>query len=249
MKKLATFIIAVGLTGTMHAQEFPEMIKIEGGTFKMGNSWGGDRQDELPVHSTTLSTFYIAKTETTVLQWKAFCKATGKELPPAPSQGWNDDEPIASINWHEATEYTEWLSLKTRKKYRIPTEAEWEFAARGGNMSAGTIYSGSGDVDVVSWYNQNSDKQTHAVAKKKANELGLYDMTGNVWEWTNDVHGLYDSANAVNPKGAAQGNKVVFRGGGFMEPPPYIRVTMRGQAPKREYVFRDLGLRVVCDGL
>ena len=246
MKKTAIIVVlAFTLVARGYAQELPEMIRVEGGSFKMGHAAG--QQDELPVHSVTLSSFYIAKTETTVLQWKTFCKATGKALPPAPAQGWNDNEPIANISWHDATAYTNWLSTKTGKKFRVPTEAEWEYAASGGITGAGTNYSGSADADVVSWNNQNSDNQTHEVGKKKPNELGIYDMTGNAWEWTNDVHQAYDSVAAVNPKSIADCDKMVFRGGGFMEPPFYTRVTMRGEAPNKEYAFRDLGLRVVCD--
>lgn len=250
MKKISlSFIIMITLLGNLNAQDFPEMIKVDGGTFLMGNNIPNNQENEGPAHRVTLSTFWIAKTETTVLQWKAFCKATGRQLPPAPVYGWKDDAPIANINWHDATDYVKWLSVKTGKKYRIPTEAEWEFAARGGNLNKGYIYSGGNDPKLVAWFNENSNDQTQPVAKKQSNELGLYDMTGNVWEWTNDVYKNYDSAAVVNPKGSSVGDEMVFRGGGIMEPDFYIRIAMRGQSSNREYSYRDLGLRVVFDDL
>src|SRR5687768_5978427 len=123
MKKITIMIVlAFTLIAGLYAQELPEMIRVEGGSFKMGHAAG--QQDESPVHTVAVSSFFIAKTETTVLQWKTFCNATGRSLPPAPAQGWNDNEPIANISWHDATSYTEWLSVRTGKKYRIPTEPE-----------------------------------------------------------------------------------------------------------------------------
>lgn len=241
------FITVFTLLGNVFAQDFPEMVKVVGGTFLMGNKIPNIQKNESPAHQVTLSTFWIAKTETTVLQWKVFCKATGRELPEAPEYGWLDSAPIANINWYDASEYVKWLSSKTGKKYQIPTEAEWEFAARGGNLSKGFTYSGADDPNLVAWFIGNSSNKTQPVAQKQPNELGLFDMTGNVWEWTNDVYKIYDSVSVVNPQSIIVGNEMVFRGGGIMEPEFYIRVAMRGQSNNRKYSYRDLGLRVVCD--
>lgn len=248
MKKLVFMLLAhCTFNGSLSAQNFPTMIKVNGGSFIMGDVTGIGQDDEQPTHKVTLSAFNIAATETTVLQWKVFCNATGKQLPPEPAYGWKDDNPIANINWHDAKAYAEWLSTKTGKKYRLPTEAEWEFAARGGNFSKGTIYSGSNDADSVAWYGGNSNNETHPVAGKKPNELGLYDMTGNVFEWTDDVYYVYTTAEVTNPAGPSTGDKMVFRGGGLMEQSIYTRVSFRGQTPDRNYIFRDTGFRVVCD--
>ncbi len=248
-KNLICALIGISFTANLYAQNFPEMVRVEGGTFLMGNKNNNGQADEIPAHSVRLSTYYIGKTEITVLQWKTFCEATGRKLPQAPVYGWEDDAPIVNINWFDATAYVNWLSTKTGNKYRIPTEAEWEFAARGGNSSKGFVYSGANDPNLVAWFSENSNNRSHPVGKKQPNELGLYDMTGNVWEWTNDVYAAYDSTSVVNPKGASSGDILVFKGGGLMEPAMYIRITMRGQSTNRNYIFRDLGLRVVCDDM
>lgn len=246
MKKIVlTLTMTLAVFAVLKAQDLPVMIKVEGGIFIMGDKNG--QIDEVPLHKVTLSTFYIAKTETTVLQWKAFCKATSRALPAPPAYGWKDDAPIANITWNDAIDYTKWLTSTTGKNYRIPTEAEWEFAARGGNLSRGTSFSGSDVIDSVGWYNGNSNNETHAVGKLKANELGLYDMNGNVWEWTNDDYYTYDTASVTNPKGSPKGKEIIFKGGGIMEPATYNRIGMRGQTNDRLYLYRDLGLRVVCD--
>lgn len=247
--RILNTLILLFLAAILNAQKLPEMIKVEGGTFQMGNKNNDGQEDEVPVHRVTLSTFYMAKTETTVLQWKTFCEATGRTMPPAPVYGWESDAPIVNINWNDADAYVKWLSHTTGKKYRIPTEAEWEYAAKGGNTGKDYKFSGSDDPVAVAWYGANSDNRSHPVAKKQPNSLGLYDMTGNVWEWTNDVYARYDTASVVNPRAGTHGEVMVFKGGGLMEPVQYIHITMRGQSDKRDYSYRDLGLRVVCDGL
>ena len=193
----------------------PVMVKVEGGTFQMGDEQGLGDFDEQPVHTVTLKTFSIAKTETTVLQWKTFCSETGRQMPESPSWGWIDDHPIVNVSWDDASAYGAWLSGKTGKIYRLPTEAEWEFAARGGALSKGYKYSGGKSLDKVGWYEPNSNDQTQPTAKKRANELGLYDMSGNVWEWCMDWHGLYSAEAQTNPKGAKTGPDRVIRGGGW----------------------------------
>ena len=226
---------------------YPEMIKVEGGTFTMGDVEGVGQDNEIPLHQVTLRSFHIAKTETTVQQWKAFCFATGKKIADSFQNSNYDNYPIMDIKWSEAIEYTNWLSKVTGKTFRLPTEAEWEYAARGGNNSRGTIFSGSSIIDSIAWYGGNSNKTTHPVAMKKPNELGLYDMTGNVWEWCLDLYEAYTSAPADNPRGAKSGDALVFRGGGWIEPEQYSRIAFRAQSDGREYIYRDLGFRVVME--
>jgi formylglycine-generating enzyme required for sulfatase activity len=127
----------------------------------------------------------------------------------------NTNYPITGVSWNDAKAYCEWLSQKTGKTYRLPTEAEWEYAARGGSKSVGYKYSGSNNIDEVAWYDGNSGSKTHPVGQKKANELGIYDMSGNVWEWCGDWYGSYSSSSQTNPIGAASGSNRVFRGGSW----------------------------------
>ena len=145
------------------------MVYVAGGTFQMGSNSGYD--NEKPVHTVTVSSFYMDATEVTQAEYR---KVMGKN--PSRFSGC-DDCPVENVSWHDANEYAK----KVGK--RLPTEAEWEYAARGGNKSKGYSYSGSNDLDAVGWYDNNSRSKTHPVAQKQPNELGLYDMSGNVWEW------------------------------------------------------------------
>ncbi len=163
-----------------NAQSYPTMVHVQGGSFSMG------ADDDNAGTTMTVKSFSIAQTETTVLQWKTFCNETGHSMPEAPSWGWIDSHPIVNVSWDDAVAYCDWLSDKTSKIYRLPTEVEWEYAARGGSQSKGFKYSGGQSLDNVGWYTDNSGSQTHPVAQKRANELGLYDMSGNVEEWCKD---------------------------------------------------------------
>jgi sulfatase modifying factor 1 len=215
----------------------PEMIEVPGGSFTMGGMNGR----ESPSHSVTLSSFRMAKTETTVAQYRAYCKATGQEIR---YKGWTDKEPIVHVSWDDAVAYCKWLSDKTAKFYRLPTEAEWEYAARGGNKSNGYEYSGSDVSSAVSWNTENSDRGIHDCGLKKPNELGLYDMSGNVYEWCQDWYGRYDADSQTNPNGAKTGSYRVLRGGCFLSVAAICRVA------DRDYNSPDfsnfcLGFRVV----
>ena len=189
---------------TLQAQEFPEMVDVMGGSFMMGDE-SGDK-DEKPAHEVNVKSFSIARTETTVRQWRMFCTATKRAMPEAPWFGLKDDHPIVNVSWDDAIAYCTWLSAKDNKHYRLPTEAEWEFAARGGAKGKGYPYSGAKTPDSVAWFSSHSNG-TMPVAQKLPNELGLYDMTGNVWEWCSDWYdaGYYIQKVKDNPQGASRG--------------------------------------------
>ena len=188
-------------------------VKVEGGSFIMGCNEGDNDcyPDEQPAHKVTVSSFYIAKYEVTVKEYRDYCKKTGKPMPKEPSYGWYDNFPIVLLTWQEATDYAEYMGC------RLPTEAEWEFAAKGGNKSKGYAYSGSNSWDEVGWSYENSDHIPHAVGQKAPNELGIYDMSGNAWEWCSDNYEIfyYQSSPDNNPKGAEKGLGKVNRGGCF----------------------------------
>lgn len=203
----------------------PEMILVEGGTFTMGSNNG--EEEEKPTHLVTLSSFKISKYVVTVAQYKAFCQAMGRQMPDAPDWGWNDNHPMVYVNINDATAYCNWLSKEDGGNYRLPTEAEWEYAARGGNKSKGYIYSGSNDLEKVGWSAENSDRKIQAVCQKGPNELGLYDMSGNVFEWCSDWYGEYSDSSQTNPKGPASGELRVLRGGCVGSSAKYCRVTYR----------------------
>lgn len=182
------------------------MIRVEGGSFQMGG------EVDKPIHTVTLSDFYIDKYEVTVGQYKKFCEATRKTIPDPPPFDWRDDNPMILVTWSEASDYAAWAGK------RLPTEAEWEYAARGGKLSKGYRYSGSDDPEQVAWYDANSQKTTHPVGTKVANELGIYDMSGNASEWCSDLYGgsYYVRSPKKNPTGPTSGSDRVVRGGSFM---------------------------------
>lgn len=244
---MKNLLLAITLSlGTLftHAQSYPEMIAVEGGSFEMGDDQGIGEADEQPVHSVTLKTFSIAKTETTVLQWKTYCNATGRKMPETPSWGWIDSHPIVNVSWDDALAYCDYMSDKTGKIYRLPTEAEWEYAARGGKLSKGYKYSGGQSIDGTGWYTENSGGGTKEVAQKRANELGLYDMSGNVWEWCKDWYGAYTADAQTSPKGPSSGSYRVLRGGSWSDAATFCRVADRRiNAPT--YRNRTGGFRVV----
>ena len=220
----------------------PVMIAIAGGTFTMGSNSG--ESNEKPIHSVTVNSFSIGKYEVTVAEYKSFCEAAGRTMPEAPSWGWNDKHPMVSVSFDDANAYCNWLSEATCKNYRLPTEAEWEYAARGGSRSSGYSYAGSDDLDEVGWSSDNAGGQTQACGRKKANELGLYDMSGNVWEWCNDWYGDYISSPATNPKGPTSGSSRVLRGGSWNYAAARCLVADRtGDTPSARFDFN--GFRVV----
>ena len=198
-----------------------KMIWVEGGTFTMGataeqSNGYTPESDEKPTHSVTLSSYAIGETEVTQAMWEA---VTGYS-PTSDGNSWTqtygqgDSYPAYYISYEDVQSFITKLNSLTGKKFRMPTEAEWEFAARGGNKSNGYIFSGSNTIGDVAWYYSNSSK-THPVKTKAANELGIYDMSGNVWEWCSDWYGSYSSTSQSNPAGPTIGTYRVFRGGGW----------------------------------
>ena len=196
------------------------MKRVSGGTFQMGSDDSEADSDEKPVHSVTVSTFYMGETEVTQALWKAVMGTN-------PSNWRGDNLPVESVSWNDCQEFIRKLNSLTGRNFRLPTEAEWEFAARGGSRSGGTKYAGSNSIGSVAWYVDNSGSKTHAVKGKSPNELGLYDMSGNVWEWCSDWYGSYGSGSQINPKGPSSGSRRVLRGGGWGDDARCCRVSNR----------------------
>ncbi len=219
----------------------PEMVFVKGGTFMMGSE-DGEEPLAKPVHQVTLSDFYIGKYPVTFEEYDRFCEATKRKKPGDESWG-RRRRPIINVSWDDADNYCDWLSEKTGKRYRLPTEAEWEFAARGGVKSKGRKYSGSNDLDEVGWFDKNSKNKTHSVGEKTPNELGLHDMSGNVWEWCADYFGGYLSNSQTDPTGSTLGAHRVLRGGSWYHYPRHCRAANRSlRAPSDRHY--DTGFRV-----
>ena len=215
------------------------MIAVEGGTFNMGatSEQGSDAEsDEKPVHSVTLSGYYIGETEVTQELWEAVMGSN-------PSDFSGNQKPVETVSWNDCKEFITNLNNLTGMNFRLPTEAEWEYAARGGNESQGYKYSGSNTISDVAWYNGNSLSEIHNVKTKSPNELGIYDMSGNVFEWCEDWYGNYSSGSQTNPTGPSSGSNRVYRGGSWDSNARSSRVSNRFNGnPDGRYYF--LGLRL-----
>lgn len=203
------------------------MKKVEAGTFNMGGTLEqqNPETDEIPVHTVTLTKdYYMGETEVTQELWLA---VTGFGSTWTDKFGRGLNYPAYNITYDQVQTFIANLNELTGQKFRMPTEAEWEFAARGGNKSKKYQYSGSNTIDDVAWYFDNSDMTTHPVKTKQPNELGLYDMTGNVSEWCLDWYGSYESSPATNPTGPGKGSKRVCRGGNWNFGSAYCRNASR----------------------
>jgi formylglycine-generating enzyme required for sulfatase activity len=223
------------------------MVKVEGGSYVMGCA---DEKDtscyywEKPAHKVTISEFYIGKFPVTQKEWEVimgYNPTFSKQCP---------DCPVENVSHNDAMKFIEKLNMLSGKNYRLPTEAEWEFAARGGNKSKGYRYAGDNDIKAVAWYHGNSGKGTQPVGKLKPNELGLYDMSGNVWQWCSDwFYGEYYSHSPTeNPKGpdGTNDNQRVVRGGSWWYEAPHCRVTNRDRYTT-DAKDDDVGFRLVRD--
>lgn len=223
-----------------------KMIYVEGGTFTMGatSEQGDDAwDDEKPTHSVTLSSYSIGETEVTQALWQAVMgqKPTSDGSQWSSTYGLGNNYPAYYVSWNDCQDFIRRLNALTGENFRLPTEAEWEYAARGGNKSWGYKYAGSNTIDNVAWY--DGDHGTHNVATKSPNELGLYDMSGNVREWCQDWYGSYSSGSQTNPTGPESGSYRVIRGGFWGSSARGCRVSYRsGYDPSGRYF--NIGLRL-----
>lgn len=226
-----------------------EMVLVRGGTFIMGCGIEQGREcedDEKPQHQVTLRDFYMGKYEVTQKQWFAVMGTNPSNFTGC------DSCPVENVSWEDVQEFINKLNEASEVKFRLPSEAQWEYAARGGAENMGTFnkFSGSSNPEEVAWYNKDKkgkeDKsgKTHPVGQKKANELGLYDMSGNVWEWCSDWYGNYSVAKQAYPEGPTKGSYRVFRGGSWNNTENSCRVFFRHyMIPKSKYY--NLGFRLV----
>jgi len=216
-----------------------EKILIEGGTFTMGNTRGDGSFNQLPPHTVTVGAYYLSKYEITIAQYRSVMEYN-------PTTTNDGNRPVERVSWFDAVTFCNRLSIMEGLEpcyeisgrdvtcnfsaggYRLPTEAEWEFAARGGSLSTGYKYSGGNDLNRVGWYYSNSKGLTHQVGTKMANELGLHDMSGNVWEWCWDWYGSYTAESQSDPAGPDAGIDRVFRGGNMITHVDYTQVFFRG---------------------
>lgn len=228
-------------TFTVNGVQFT-MVEVGGGTFTMGatSEQGSDAWDEeKPAHQVTLSDYYIGQTEVTQALWEAVMGSN-------PSDSKGDNLPVERVSWDDCQMFIQKLNQLTGKQFRLPTEAEWEYAARGGRKSRGYKYAGGNNIDSVAWCDGNSGNETHPVATKQANELGIYDMSGNVLEWCSDWCGDYTSSSQSDPQGSSSGSFRVIRGGCYYNFARNCRVSYR-ISNTLDYRSGYLGLRLSCN--
>ena len=215
------------------------LLLVEGGTFQMGSNYGNN--EEKPVHRITVNNFYIGKYEVTQKEWITLMESN-------PSHFKGDNLPVENISWNDIQEYLKRLNIQTGKKYRLPTEAEWEYAARGGYKSNTYTYSGSNNLEEVAWSYANTGDKTNKVGTKKPNEIGIYDMSGNVWEWCNDWYdeNYYKNSPNNNPKGPTRGSERVLRGGSCNNGALLCRLSYRYKGSPAER-HSNVGFRLALD--
>jgi len=254
MKKILPFILLILFTGIYSFAQKPEMVLVEGGEFFMGNDYS-DPTDEKPEHKVSLDDFYISVYEVTFEEYDLFCDATGYDYSDDGGFG-RGKLPAMNVSWDDAVFYCNWLSGRhgydkayvikndsngvfitvdfAANGYRLPTEAEWEYAARGGSKSGGFAYCGSNDPKEIAWYSANSDGKPQETGKKLPNELGIYDMSGNAWEWCWDYYDkdYYTPDPVNNPTGPEKGINRVYRGGNFSSKLDFTRITKRFSLPQ-----------------
>jgi len=204
-------------------QDTTGMVFVKGSIFNMGSTVF---ENEMPIHEVELDDFYIGRYEVTVKEYREFCDATSRDMPKEPMWGWDEKHPVVGITWDDASQYAEW------KGQRLPTEAEWEFAARGGMKTQHFTYSGANYAEVVGWFEINSVEMVQPVGLKRPNELGTYDMSGNVWEWCSDHYGRYRQDRQKNPTGVPQGLNRCIRGGSWFGNKGNLRTANRYYNPQ-----------------
>ena len=214
------------------------MIQVEGGLFVMGNREGQD--DERPMHEVVLKGFFISKFEVTQEQWRLVMGKNPSEFKACLKC------PVENVSWNDIQAFIKKLNAKTGKSYRLPTEAEWEYAAKGGSNNNVYKYAGSNEINLVAWYYENAKNKTHPAGSREPNALGVYDMTGNVWEWCSDWYdkNYYQQSKKNNPQGPMNGDYRVLRGGSWNSEGSNCRLTDRsffGQNSR----MNDIGFRVV----
>lgn len=249
-----------GKSGEDEALPGIDMVRIPGGEFMMGSETG--EPDQRPRHHVRVDTFYLGRTEVTVAQWRSFARESGcvswaeqahgglvrtpKGLKIKPDANWknpyipqDDNHPVVLVTWKDAQVFCRWLSKKTGQGYRLPTEAEWEYACRGGQGEYG------GDLDAIAWYEYNSGGKTHPVGSKQPNSFGLYDMLGNAWEWCSDRYSrnYYRASPGSNPSGPSVGPHRVSRGGSWCSKPPRANAAFR-KHDLPNFCFYRLGFRL-----
>jgi formylglycine-generating enzyme required for sulfatase activity len=219
-----------------------EMVFVKGGKFKMGcpDETVECTADERPRHEVSVKDFLIGKYPVTQKQW-------GSVMGVSPAHFDGDDLPVEQVSWNEIQEFIKRLNVMTGKKYRLPTEAEWEYAAQGGAGGKGGKFFGHRFLDDIAWYEYNSNGRVQPVGKKMPNELGLHDIMGNVWEWVGDWYSrtYYKEAPLSNPKGPKYGSEKIYRGGGFNSDERHCRVSLRNYN-KPDYRTITLGFRLAC---
>jgi len=217
------------------------MVHIAGGSFSMGTKAGNN--DESPQHAVELSSFYISKFEVTQHQWKSIMGNN-----PSFNKKCNDC-PVENITWVDASQFISALNALTNERYRLPTEAEWEFAARGGTLSLNYKFSGNQKLEKIGWFYENASNSSHPVGKKVANELGIVDMSGNVAEWCSDWYGrnYYSTSDLQNPKGPASGSEKVVRGGSWTDYDQYCKIISRNRNAST-FKSKTIGFRLAKDG-
>ena len=250
----------------------PDMVAVQGGKFMMGSIV---IKDEMPVHEVTISSFRMCTHEVTIAEFRQFIKNTGY-ITDAEKEGnsyvfdgkyhikkgvtWECNPhgdkrteqqqryPVVHVSWNDAVAYCAWLTQQTGKPYRLPTEAEWEYAAKGGSEQKSYTYSGGEGLDSVGWFEDNSNWSDKAVVKKKPNSLGVYDMSGNVWEWCHDRYSetYYSESPRDNPKGPSEGVYRLLRGGSWNYGAIRSRVACRDGTGTSDCGYYNVGFRVVC---
>lgn len=211
-----------------------DFVLVRGGCFRMGSDTGN--YDEKPVHDVCVSDFYLSKYEVTQGQWVAVMGDN-----PSRFRGCGSDCPVEQVSSNEAVDFTARLSNRTGKTYRLPTEAEWEYACRDGGKDE--LYCGGNHIDSLAWYEANGDGRTHPVGQKKPNALGLYDMSGNVWEWVLDWKGAYPANRQENPVGPSGATRV-RRGGSWQYGAGQARAAWRSSGYPDDRAL-DIGFRLV----